>query len=201
MDQPAPPPPALAPPPSAAFDESELGRRLLSGDRNAAERLVEGTYARTFAALLKLCGDRDLAADLTQETYRKAWASLDSFRGDCLFSTWLYRIGYNTFLSHVRRPRPVALDDGASEIAPPDPAPGAEERAIERDQRRRLRRAVVGLAEPLRFAVTARYWGELSSPEIAALEGLSAVGVRKRLLRALSSLEQALTPEASEVKS
>jgi RNA polymerase sigma-70 factor (ECF subfamily) len=209
MDQPFPPPPPLASPddaggsgakrPDPVFDEAALGDRLLAGDRTAAERLVEGTYARTFAALVKLCGDRDLAADLTQDTYRKAWTSLDSFRGDCLFSTWLYRIAYNTFLSHVRRPRAVALDD--VEVVPPDPSPGAEERTIQRDQRRRLRRAVVGLAEPLRFAVTARYWGDLTSPEIASLEGLSAVGVRKRLLRALSSLEHALTHEASEVKS
>jgi DNA-directed RNA polymerase specialized sigma24 family protein len=58
-----------------------------------------------------------------------------------------------------------------------------------------VRRAVLALPEPLRLAVTARYWGELSSPEIARLEGLSAVGVRKRLLRGLAALEQTLEEE------
>ena len=59
------------------------------------------------------------------------------------------------------------------------------------------RRAVLALPEPLRFAVTARYWAGLTSPEIARLEGVSPVGARKRLLRALSSLERTLVSEVS----
>jgi RNA polymerase sigma-70 factor (ECF subfamily) len=176
--------------------EAALGRRLVGGDRAAADQLVERTYQKVFAALLKLC-DRDAeeAADLTQETYRKAWASLGSFRGDCLFSTWLYRIAYNTFLNHRRRPRPLrldALDDDAT-AALRDPAQSAEDLAATAEQAARLRRAVLALPEPLRFAVTARYWGDLSSPEIARLEGLSSVGVRKRLLRALTLLDSTLS--------
>lgn len=180
--------------PAADGDELALARRLLGGDRQAADRLVELTYERTYAALRKLCGDGDLAADLTQETYRKAWTSLASFRGDCLFSTWLYRIAYNTFLSHLRRPRPLPLDDAPPPI---DPSPDAEDRASRAQERGRLRRAVLALPEPLRFAVTARYWAGLTSPEIARLEGVSPVGARKRLLRALSSLERTLVSEVS----
>jgi RNA polymerase sigma-70 factor, ECF subfamily len=180
---------------SDGLDEEALGRRLLTGDRSAAEQLVELTYQRIHVALRKLCGgDDDLARDLTQETYRKAWASLGSFRADCRFSTWLYRIAYNTFLSHLRRPRAVALDD----VPPPlVPGPDAEERAAASESKRRLRRAVLELPEPLRFAVTARYWAGLSSPEIARLEGVTPVGARKRLLRALSQLESSLSPEVS----
>jgi hypothetical protein len=57
--------------------ESAAERRLLEelkrGSREAAERLVEATYARVYGSLVRLCGDPDQAADLTQETYRKAW--------------------------------------------------------------------------------------------------------------------------------
>jgi len=178
---------------SPRTDEATLGERLARGDRAAAERLVEQTYSRIYGALYKLCdGDADRARDLTQETYRKAWAALESFRADCLFSTWLYRIAYNTFLTALRRPRSLSLDE-----APPQfvPGPSTEERAAAAQSRRRVRRAVLALPEPLRLAVTARYWGELSSPEIARLEGLSAVGVRKRLLRGLAALEQTLEEE------
>jgi RNA polymerase sigma-70 factor (ECF subfamily) len=184
---------ALKPVTTLPSDEAGLGERLACGDRGAAERLVEQTYSRIYGALYKLCdGDADRAGDLTQETYRKAWAALASFRADCLFSTWLYRIAYNTFLTAVRRPRPLALHE-----APPqhEPGPSTEERVAAAQSRRRVRRAVLALPEPLRWAVTARYWGELTSPEIARLEGLSAVGVRKRLLRGLAALEQALEEE------
>jgi RNA polymerase sigma-70 factor (ECF subfamily) len=188
---------AVEPIPTAAPVEIEaaLGRQLAAGDRVAAERLVERTYGRIFGALVKLCdGDADEAADLTQETYRKAWQSLASFRADCLFSTWLYRIAYNTFLNHRRRPRALRLDEDAGP-EPRDPARTVEELVAESEVAAHLRRAVHALPEPLRFAVTARYWGGLSSPEIARLEGLSSVGVRKRLLRALALLDQTLTPK------
>lgn len=185
----------------AAEAEATLGRKLVAGDRAAAERLVERTYGRIFGALVKLCnGDADEAADLTQEVYRKAWQSLASFRADCLFSTWLYRIAYNTFLNHRRRPRVLRLDalapgdeDAAATLR--DPAPSAEDLAATAESAAQLRRAVLDLPEPLRFAVTARYWGELTSPEIARLEGLSSVGVRKRLLRALALLDSTLQPK------
>ncbi len=56
----------------------------------------------------------------------------------------------------------------------------------------RLRRAVRALPEELAFAVTARYWAELPTREIAALQEVSAVTVRKRLRKALARLAAAL---------
>src|SRR5437868_15049451 len=81
---------------------------LARGEHTAAERLIETTYRQIYAALFRLCGgNADLAADLTQETYRKAWEALPRFEGRSQLSTWLYRIAYNTFLHHLRRPRPL----------------------------------------------------------------------------------------------
>jgi len=44
----------------------------------------------------------------------------------------------------------------------------------------------------LRFVVTARFWGELSVAEIAQLERVTVVAIRKRLNRAFALLETAL---------
>ncbi|HWW62581.1 MAG TPA: sigma factor, partial [Thermoanaerobaculia bacterium] len=60
-------------------DERRLLAAIRSGDRTAAEELVERTYSAVFASLYRLCGDSDLSADLTQETYQKAWAALGGF--------------------------------------------------------------------------------------------------------------------------
>ncbi|MFN7942157.1 MAG: RNA polymerase sigma factor [Thermoanaerobaculia bacterium] len=171
--------------------ESALLAAAAAGDREAGERLVESTYRQLFASLARLAGgDADLAADLTQETYRKAWQNLASFRGGAAFSTWLYRIGYTTFLNQIRRPRrTVPIDDAAP---PVDPAPDGEIAAAERELRRRLRAAVLALDDDLRFTVTARYWAELPVAEIATLEGITPVAVRKRLARANVRLHAAL---------
>lgn len=81
---------------SAPVDERQLLDAIRAGNRGAAERIVERTYAGVFAALYRLSGNSDTAADLTQETYQKAWTALADFDGRSRLSTWLYRIAYTT---------------------------------------------------------------------------------------------------------
>jgi len=179
--------------PSPTGSEDRLLDALAEGSREAAERLVERSYRKIYAALHRMCGgDPELAADLTQETYRRAWAALGGFEGRSRFSTWLYRIAYTTYLNHIRRPRRLApLDEEAAERVE-DPRPDQETTVAGRHQSNRLRRAVLDLPEDLRFTVTARYWGELSVPEIARQEGITPVAIRRRLKRAYALLELSL---------
>ncbi len=144
--------------------EASLLAALASGDRAAAEELVERTYREVWAALFKLTGgDADLAADLTQESYRKAWVSLPQFRGGARLSTWLYRIAYTTFLNHIRKPRRLTSLDEEQASAAVDPRLLPDELLGNAADSERLRRAVVGLPEELRFTVTARFWGGQSA--------------------------------------
>ncbi len=176
-----------------ASDEDALLDALAQGDRAAAVELATRNYRPLWAALYRLTGgDRELAADLTQEAFRRAWAALRSFDRRSQFSTWLYRIAYNAFLNHVRRPRlMVPLPDDQAQ-ASPDPAPGQEQALLESESAERLRRAVLDLPETLRLTVTARYWAELPVTEIARLVGISEVAVRKRLRKALEQLGREL---------
>lgn len=169
--------------------ESDLWKALRSGDRQAAESLVEVTYQQVFAALYRLTGgDDDLAADLTQETYRKAWASLSSFGGRSRFSTWLYRVAYNTFLNHVRRPRRLQTLEDLRHDELHDASADVQRRAERHEGEARLRRAVMRLPADLRFTVTARFWGELPVAEIASSEAVSGAAIRKRLKKAFQHL-------------
>lgn len=173
--------------------EPELLRAIAAGNRAAADELVDRTYTAIYAALFKLTGgNEELAADLTQETYRKGWASLPKFNGRSRFGTWLYRIAYNTFLNHVRRPRRLVPMEEHHERQAEDPAMASDE-SVERSQlAHRLRLAVLELPETLRLTVTARYWGEVPVREIARLEGISQPAVRKRLNKALQILGHSL---------
>lgn len=177
---------------SAQAQERGLLERIRTGDREAAEALVEGSYGVVFASLVRLCGgDRDLASDLTQETYRKAWQALSGFDGRSRFSTWLYRIAYNAFLNRARRPLHAVLLE-ANAVTSVDPAASAEDAIKSSETSLSLRRAVLALPEELRFTVTARFWAGESVSEIAREEGITTVAVRKRLRRALASLKATL---------
>ncbi|HXG58755.1 MAG TPA: sigma-70 family RNA polymerase sigma factor [Thermoanaerobaculia bacterium] len=175
-----------------ATDERRLLDAIRGGDRTAAEELVERTYAAVFASLCRLCGDSDLAADLTQETYQKAWAALSGFDGRSRLFTWLYRIAYTTFLNHIRRPRRVASIDAPDAPDLRDGGPPADEVMARREETERLRSAVLKLPDDLRFTVTAHFWGGLAVKEIATLEEITTVAVRKRLHRAFGILESIL---------
>lgn len=186
---------------SSPFADPRHGeRRLLAavraGDTAAAEELVEKTYSAVFASVYRLCGDSDLAADLTQETYQKAWAALKGFDGRSQLFTWLYRIAYTTFLNHVRRPRRMTSLDEPDAIEVRDERPGAEEVLAGAEEAERLREAVMKLSEDLRFTVTAHFWGGLAVKEIASIEKITTVAIRKRLHKAFTLLETMLEEES-----
>jgi RNA polymerase sigma factor (sigma-70 family) len=83
------------------------------------------------------------------------------------------------------------LDEGKAErLADPEPLPIDTVRRGE--EASRLRRALLNLPEDLAFAVAARYWGEVPVREIAGVQGVSEVAVRKRLKKALGLLATAL---------
>ena len=165
---------------SAGVEEAsdrELIAELRAGSRSAANRLVDLSYEMVYASLFKLTGgDVELAADLTQETYARAWRSLDSFAGRSRFSTWLYRIAYNTFLNHRRRPERVRTFDEGEEAAVQSSGPDPALSLAERREREQLRRAVLSLPDELRVVVSARYWGGLSVRQIAKMENLTTAG-------------------------
>ena len=176
-------------------EERRLLDAIRAGDTAAAEELVERTYSAVFASVFRLCGDRDLAADLTQETYQKAWAALKGFDGRSQLFTWLYRIAYTTFLNHVRRPRRMTSLDEPDAFDVQDERPGAEELLADAEEAQRLREAVMKLPEDLRFTVTAHFWGGLAVKEIASIEKITTVAIRKRLHRAFMLLEGMLEEE------
>lgn len=178
-------------------EERRLLAAIREGDRTAAEELVERTYSAVFASLCRMCGDSDLASDLTQETYQKAWAALSGFDGRSQLFTWLYRIAYTTFLNHVRRPHRTTSLDEEDAVEVRDESRPVDEVMEENEESERLRAAVLQLPEDLRFTVTAHFWGGLPVKEIAGIEEITTVAIRKRLHRAFSILESLLAEEVS----
>ncbi len=87
----------------SANDALLVSRAALLGDRGAFNRLVETYQSPIRRFLLNLThGDDDLSKDLAQDTFVKAWLSIASFRATAKFSTWLFRIAYNTFYDYTR---------------------------------------------------------------------------------------------------
>ncbi len=85
------------------MDEASLIRAAQKGDQDAFERLLRSYDQSVLRIAMNLLRSPDEARDVYQETFLKVYRNLHSFRFDCSFHTWLYRIATNICLDHLRR--------------------------------------------------------------------------------------------------
>ncbi len=93
--------------------EVDLFRRAQTGDRGAFGQLAIRLQDRLYNAIVRVVGDREEARELTQETFVKALTKIETFRGEAQPYTWMFRIGVNLAISHLRkvqRRRTFSLD-------------------------------------------------------------------------------------------
>jgi len=83
-------------------EEDLLIKQAKEGDTNAFEKLYRMNVSRVYATCLRISSDKTRAEELTQDVFVKVWEKLSFFRGESLFSTWLYKIAVNTSLIELR---------------------------------------------------------------------------------------------------
>jgi RNA polymerase sigma-70 factor (ECF subfamily) len=91
-------------------------QRIKAGDFRAFTGIVHKYQSKILTVVMKIVENREDAEDITQEVFIKAFKSLEQFKGDSEFSTWLYRIAYNTTMSELRKKKFsfVPIDDNYS---------------------------------------------------------------------------------------
>ena len=167
--------------------DTELIRRILSGDMPALEmlmRLHNRTLYRTARAILR---DDAEAEDAVQEAWLKGYRSLASFRGGAKLSTWLVRIAVNEALARRRSAKPVEPQLVEEEIAD---EPGPERLAESRETARLIERHIDALPEPYRQVFVLRDLEEFNVEETAVALGIPEVTVRTRHFRARRLLRE-----------
>ncbi|MCM1028904.1 MAG: sigma-70 family RNA polymerase sigma factor [Pseudoflavonifractor sp.] len=164
---------------------SLIAQCVAADDRRAFGELVDhySTPLRRF--LLGLVGgDEALADDLAQETFLKAYLAIRSLEGVTRFKTWLFRIAYREFLTHLRRERPTESID-LVDLAEDEP----DEPAVSHSS---LAEAIMSLPEAQRAAVQLFYYEDFSIARIAAITGRPQGTIKVYLSRARSRLASLL---------
>ena len=89
----------------------ELTERIKAGDPQAFEELVRMYRSQVAGVAYKIVGDYDDAKDISQMVFVKLYHNLRRYDPSKRFSTWLYRIAFNSALTRRRRKRArVSLD-------------------------------------------------------------------------------------------
>lgn len=138
---------------------------------------VEGTQRAFRRFLVALCcGDSQLADDIAQESLIKAYLSSEGFRDADKFTSWIYRIGYNTFLNYRRSAKKTEGYGAAEEV----PAQEATDSAF---RYQALYAALDRLSVTERTSIILFYMEGYSIKEIAEIENVSQDAVKKHLSR------------------
>jgi RNA polymerase sigma-70 factor (ECF subfamily) len=92
------------------IDDTILIREAQRGNRGAFEELVRYYDQPVLRLALHLMGSDHEAQDVYQDAFLKAYKNIGSFRFECSFYTWIYRIVTNLCLDHLRK-RNVRKED------------------------------------------------------------------------------------------
>ena len=129
-----------------------------------------------------------------QETFYQAFLHIDRFEGRSSLYTWLCCIGKNAWLRECKR-RSRYADTPYEDLYLTDPSPTPEADLLQRERSRRLRQAVINLADPYREVFILRAYGGLKLKEIAALHQKSESWARVTWLRARKIIMEELRDE------
>ena len=86
-------------------DETDqtLVEHCLQGDERAARELIVRFEKPVFSLIYRMVRDRELAEDLAQETFVRTLNNLKRYDPSYKFSSWLFKIGYNLTIDHLRK--------------------------------------------------------------------------------------------------
>ncbi|MCK4854381.1 MAG: sigma-70 family RNA polymerase sigma factor [Bacteroidales bacterium] len=160
--------------------------KVLEGDRNAFAYLVDKYKTMVYSLALRLVKDREEAEEISQDSFIKAYQSLASFKGKAKFSSWLYRIVYNTAISKLRQQPAgrVSLDE--SNIADTLYIENKQNYdALSAGERKKyLEKALDSLDMDEKMLVILYYYEERDLDEIATIAGLTKTNTKVKLYRA-----------------
>lgn len=158
--------------------------------------LLRDNYDRIYALCHRLVGNDADAADAAQDAMIAVVKGLAAFDGRSSFSTWAYRIAYNSSVDLLRRrnrhPTSSLDDPSASSVDPP--APDSTGPAVVRLD---ISAALDELPVDFRSAVVLRDLCGLDYAEIAEVLKIPAGTVRSRIARGRSMLAEAMRPARS----
>jgi RNA polymerase sigma-70 factor (ECF subfamily) len=186
-------------------DRAEIAA-FRGGDVKAFERLVIKYQDRIYNLAYRMVHRREEAEELAQEVFLKAYRQLGGFRGDSLFSTWLFQVAANhckNRLKYLQRRKahlhdsldaPIETEDGQVERTIPDVSRVPEDEVARAQIQKLVSDQIATLPEDYRMVIVLRDIQGMSYEEIARVLNTAEGTVKSRLHRARMELKERLKP-------
>lgn len=193
----------MAPKPGIQTDETALIKAAQAGDQDAFGQLVRAYDQSVLRLAMNLLRSPEDAQDVYQEAFLRVYRNLHTFRFDCSFHTWLYRIVTNLCLDQMRKrkvrreePTVIVTSDGpldrVDSVADAR-ADGDPQRSLFSGQlRRKVKEVLNGLTPRERMVFEMRHYQGLRLRNIGEILGTSEEAAKNCLFRANQKMRAAL---------
>lgn len=177
-------------------------KRVLDGDRNAFAYLVDKYKSMVFTLALRITKNREEAEEIAQDAFVKAFQSLKSFQGKAKFSSWLYRIVYNTAISQIRKQEQGRISIDETNIPEKLYVDSRQNYKSLSDEERKkyLEIALDSLHADERMFIILYYYEESNLEEIARIAGITKTNTKVKLFRARKKMLKVLESYLKEEK-
>lgn len=178
--------------------------KIMQGETNAFAVLVDRYKDMIFTLALKMVKNREEAEEVAQDTFIKIYSSLIKFKGDSKFSTWIYKIAYNTCLDRLKKNKKedlnISIDEfSAHLIKTMDNALSALE---DKERKQTIQDCLNLLPSEENFLLTLFYFEDQNLEEIGKIMSITANNVKIKLFRSRQKLavilKKQLEPEIIE---
>src|SRR5580765_4091597 len=201
--------------PATVDRDGTLVDALRRRDSTAAERLLETYGDRVYRLARRITGNEQDAEEVVQDAFWSVLRHIDTFRGESLLGSWIYRITANAAYQKLRRAAhrrdeisldqvlPI-IDDGHHHVDPSgDWSAKIDDPAIQSELRDVLASAIDELPANHRAVIVLHDVEGLSMAEVADALGISLATAKTRAHRARLRLRKRLglflSPTASSV--
>lgn len=188
-------------------NETDLVERLRRQDETALADLSALYGARMFQLAFRYVKNREDAEEVVQDVLLKVFRKIDAFRGDSALSSWIYRITFNTAMSHLRHTRAMRMaevpDMPMASGSADEPSPRtydradwshmADEEMLRGQMRDRVLEAVDGLPAIYRAPVILRDFKGLTTEEASTRLRVKDQTLKSRLHRGRLLLRERLS--------
>jgi RNA polymerase sigma-70 factor (ECF subfamily) len=184
-------------------EEAALIRAAQRGDQVAFEQLVHAYDRRVLRLAMNLLRSVEDAYDVYQEAFLRVYRNLDSFRFDCSFHTWLYRIVANLCVDQlrkrkIRREEPAVVETAEGprdrmDAVPEERVQGDPQRALlSRQLGERIESVLRALTPRERMVFELRHYQGMRLRAIGDVLGTTEEAAKTCLFRATSKMRAAL---------
>jgi RNA polymerase sigma-70 factor (ECF subfamily) len=175
----------------------QLAQKARLGDRAAFSRIVRIMMSRIVSLTYRMTSDGESALDLAQDSFVAAWEKLSEFRGDAMFTSWLYQIATNkslNFLNKASTRKDVSLNETTATERPSENLATNPERALKiKLLRGDILRFMQSLPEMQRIVFELRFYQGMSFGEIAGQTDKAESTVKTHYRQAVIKLRKLAT--------